>query len=337
MLSRRPDPPTIGTLLAVALRFTDRWVWDFWLVSDGDLHHAFYLQAPKSLGDPELRHRNATIGHATSTDLTNWTPVADALGPGAAGAFDDSSTWTGSITRHDGRWAMLYTGTSTADHGLVQRIGLATSDDLHEWSRHDEAVLTSDPAIYETLDGADWFDEAWRDPWMFVDPYDEYVHVFVTARANAGDRFERGVVGHARSVDLHTWEVLEPLVTSVDGFGQLEVPQLFELGGRWYLLFCSDVPTQSPERRAVGPGTGTYYLVGSSRYGPFAMIGDGALDVDPIGSSYAGRVHRTADGALWFLDWKRSAADGSFVGELSSPRRVDARPDGSLVLRSVSP
>jgi beta-fructofuranosidase len=318
----------------VTLRFTDRWIWDFWLVSEGDVHHVFYLQAPKSLGDPELRHRNVSIGHATSSDLTTWTPVADALGPGAVGAFDDSSTWTGSIIRHDGEWAMLYTGTSNAEQGLVQRIGLATSPDLSVWSRHDRAVLTADPAIYETLDIDMWFDEAWRDPWMFVDPDDGHVHVFLTARANAGARFDRGVVGHARSKDLHAWEVLAPLDLFVSGFGQLEVPQLFELDGSWYLLFCSDTPTQSPERRASGPGTGTYYLVGTSRYGPFEMIGDGALAVDPIGSSYAGRVHRTPDGTVWFLDWDRCADDGSFIGELGAPRRVDSRPDRSLVLVS---
>ena len=324
--------------MAVTLRFTDRWIWDFWLVTDGDLHHVFYLQAQKSLGDPELRHRNVSIGHATSTDLSTWTPVADALGPGDAGAFDDSSTWTGSIMRHAGRWAMLYTGTSNAEQGLVQRIGLASSPDLVVWSRDDRAVLSADPRFYETLDRADWFDEAWRDPWMFVDPDDGQVHVFLTARANAGDRYERGVVGHARSDDLHTWEVLEPLDIAATGFGQLEVPQLFELDGRWYLLFCSDVPTQSPERRAAGPGTGTYYLVGESRYGPFEMIGDGALSVDPIGSSYAGRVVPTADGTFWFLDWDRCAEDGSFIGGLGAPRRVDTRPDGSLVLvGGVSP
>lgn len=315
----------------MTLRFSDRWTWDFWLASDADIHHVFYLQASKSLGDPELRHFNVSIGHATSTDLHHWTPVADAFGPGPAGAFDDCSTWTGSVIRHGGRWVMMYTGTSHAEQGLVQRIGLATSPDLHTWSRRNEAVLTADPAFYETYDPDMWVDEAWRDPWLFVDPDDGQAHVFLTARSSTGTRYERGVVGHARSSDLLRWEVLEPLVTP-RGFGQIEVPQLFELAGRWYLLFASDVPTQSPERRATGPGTGTYYLVSDSRYGPFEMIGDGALAVDPIGSSYAGRVHQTNDGTWWFLDWDRCEADGSFIGALGAPRRVDARPDGSLAL-----
>ncbi|MEO6652743.1 MAG: glycosyl hydrolase family 32, partial [Ilumatobacteraceae bacterium] len=105
------------------LHFADRWIWDFWLCSDGDVHHVFYLQAPTSLGDPEQRHWNVSIGHATSSDLNEWTPVADALSPGRAGTFDDFTTWTGSIIRRDGEWVMVYTGTARAERGLVQRIG----------------------------------------------------------------------------------------------------------------------------------------------------------------------------------------------------------------------
>jgi hypothetical protein len=44
----------------------DRWIWDFWHLQDRWTHHLYYLQAPESLGGPELRHGNATIGHATS-------------------------------------------------------------------------------------------------------------------------------------------------------------------------------------------------------------------------------------------------------------------------------
>ena len=51
----------------------DHWVWDFWLADDGGLFHLFFLHAPHALADPELRHRNARIGHATSSDLVDWT------------------------------------------------------------------------------------------------------------------------------------------------------------------------------------------------------------------------------------------------------------------------
>jgi beta-fructofuranosidase len=36
------------------LRFADRWIWDFWLAQTETAYHIFFLQAPKTLGDPNL-------------------------------------------------------------------------------------------------------------------------------------------------------------------------------------------------------------------------------------------------------------------------------------------
>ena len=63
----------------------DHWLWDFWLADDGRTHHLFYLHAPKSLGNPDLRHRNARIGHASSTTpptgpaASRAVPMADGI------------------------------------------------------------------------------------------------------------------------------------------------------------------------------------------------------------------------------------------------------------------
>lgn len=314
----------------MTLRLDDYWIWDFWTISSGNVHHIFFLKAPKSIGDPEQRHWNVSIGHAESTDLRDWTVVSDVTAPSALGAWDDKSTWTGSVIWHDGRWVMLYTGTSHAEEGLVQRVGMLTSDDLYHWERVPEPVLTAHPDFHEMLDLTMWHDQAWRDPWMHVDPSDGHVHVFVTARSNQGDRYDRGVIAHARSRDLLTWEML-PSITAPPGFGQLEVPQLVTLGDRWYMLFASDVDTQSEERRATGPGTGTYYLDADSPYGPFSMLGDGALEVDRLGTTYAGKVSHTSDGPV-FMAWNRFEPDGSFAGHLTAPRPIEVNADGSLMI-----
>ena len=81
------------------LRLDGRWVWDFWFAEDGGLTHVFYLQAPRSLGDPERRHRNARLGRRVSSDLVSWEVLPDPLPIGPAGAWDDLATWTGSIIR----------------------------------------------------------------------------------------------------------------------------------------------------------------------------------------------------------------------------------------------
>ena len=96
---------------------------DFWFAVDGDDVHVFYLQAPRSLGDPELRHHNATIGHAAPARPPALGRAGRRARPGPAGEFDDLATWTGSIVRHDGRWHLFYTGIARAEDGAVQRIG----------------------------------------------------------------------------------------------------------------------------------------------------------------------------------------------------------------------
>ena len=180
-------PPPQQGADALALHLADRWVWDFWLVHDGAAHHAFYLQAPRSLGDPDLRHWNVSVGHAVSHDLRSWSVLPDALTPGPPAAWDDFTTWTGSVVRADDRWAMLYTGASRLEEGLVQRIGLAWSDDLVTWHKDDaNPVMEADRRWYERLDAGVWHDEAWRDPTVVRDPVTGVYHAFLTARLRQG-------------------------------------------------------------------------------------------------------------------------------------------------------
>lgn len=313
---------------AMTLRIADCWIWDFWTVTQGSDVHAFYLQAPRALGDADLRHWNATIGHAVSSDLERWEILPDALAPGAPGNFDDRSTWTGSLIAHDGVWQMLYTGTSSVEDGLVQRVGLATSTDLHTWSRHPEPVFEADSRWYELLDRDAWHDQAWRDPWVFRVPGDEAAHAYVTARANDGDPEGRGVIGHARSHDLVHWEVLPP-VTEPMGFGQMEVPQLVEAGGRFHLLFSSDPGTRSDALGLLG--SGTYSLSGPTPFGPFDPATLHALDAGPHHVTYAGRVVPHRD-ARWFLAWIGYQDGETFLGELAPPRAVAVGSDGTLTL-----
>jgi hypothetical protein len=117
----------------MALRLTEKWVWDFWLARDGTDYHVFYLQAPRSLVEQQLRHLSASIGHAVSKDLENWRVLPDALHPGPRGAWDEDAVWTGSVVRRGGTWHMFYTGVRTEEGSVVQRVGSATSTDLTRW------------------------------------------------------------------------------------------------------------------------------------------------------------------------------------------------------------
>ena len=142
------------------------WVWDCWIADDAETYHLFFLYAPRTPGDPLARHRQARIGHATSSDLRSLTQVDDALNAGGADSFDGVATWTGSVIRAPhGDWMMYYTGINTVDGTIVQRIGVATSADLFSWRKHPtNPILEADSRWYETLEDRCWHDVAWRDP-----------------------------------------------------------------------------------------------------------------------------------------------------------------------------
>ncbi len=294
------------------LRLEDHWVWDSWHARDDDgLHHVFFLRASRALLDPNRRHHRASIGHAVSTDLRSWRLVADALVPADAPSWDDLATWTGSVVRGaDGRWYLYYTGVSRAEQGLVQRIGLATSDDLMVWRRYGtRPLLEPDPQWYESLDLTHWYEQAWRDPWVYADPSGGGWHMLITARSNTGRADGRGVIGHARSADLITWTVQPPL-SSPAGFGHLEVPQVAVVGGQPLLLFCTN---------AVAPDRGTddriWFAEGPSVDGPWNVA---AARSFPHPHLYAPRLVVDVDGSpalIGFVD----DVDGSFAGELTDP------------------
>ena len=317
----------------MALRLSDKWIWDFWFAQDGPDTHVFYLQAPRSLGNQELRHWNVSVGHAVSQNLRNWDILPDALHPSNSPAWDDYTTWTGSIIKHAGLWYFFYTGSSHAEKGLVQRIGLATSPDLLNWEKHSKnPLMEADPQWYELLDLDLWHDQAWRDPWVFQHPDTGDFHAFITARVNYGPADERGVVGHARSKDLIDWEILSPVCDPGD-FGQLEVPQVEYIQGRYYLIFSTSGRTHSARRvqqTGLAPVTGTHFLVADDVLGPYVYSTDSFFVGDAVGSLYSGKLVKDSDGQWQFLAFRNFDEDGEFVGEIIDPLPVSEDDSGNL-------
>jgi beta-fructofuranosidase len=305
------------------LRLEDHWVWDSWHVQDDyGVRHVFFLRASRALLDPDRRHHRASIGHAISNDLRSWRLVADALVPADGPSWDDLAIWTGSTMRGpDNRWYCFYTGVSLAEQGLVQRIGLATSDDLLVWHRWGtDPLLEPDPQWYETLDLRYWHEQAWRDPWVYPDPAGDGWHMLITARSNSGPAGGRGVIGHARSPDLVTWTAQPPL-TDVTHFGHLEVPQVAVIDGQSLLLFCTNAvmsEAATDERIWTAPGP--------TVTGPWDLSKARAF---PHPSLYAPRLVPDVDGApalIGFVDH----VDGVFAGELTDPIRVRYDPASGL-------
>lgn len=311
------------------LALDDKWLWDSWYVRDGDIWHAFYLQAPKAIRDPEQRHWNVSYGHATSTDLTNWTHLGTCFQPSAGPAWDDYTTWTGSALRgEDGQWHLFYTGTSRDGGGKHQKLGHAVSDDLHSWQRVGDGLILDRDDRYEEYREGRWHDRAFRDPWVIRDPDGDGWLMYFTARnASVDGKMEAGAIGFATSPDLFTWTLQDPVFTG--GFGELEVPQVFEWDGTWYCLFCTGAEFWSDRAQDMlgAPKAGNHYLIGEGPRGPWRLAPGPFLDA----RTYAARIVQTgADRHL--LGFVLPQPGGAFPGIISDPTRVTRHDTGLLTL-----
>lgn len=321
----------------MVISVNDKWVWDSWYARDGDTWHAYFLQADKSLGDPDLRHWHVSQGHAISKDLINWQHMGTSFAPAESAAWDDYTTWTGSVVKDDkGTWHLFYTGTSRSEDGMYQRIGHATSTDMHNWTRVGDGLcldLTGPNASAYEAEHAigHWHDRAMRDPWVMRDPDGDGWLMYFTARVpdiaepNAG-----GAVGFATSPDLQTWTLCPPVFSG--GYGQLEVPQVFTLGAdKWYCLFCTAAEHWSEATvKSAGetPVTGNHYLIGDSPRGPWRLPDAPFLDGAVPPYRYAARVLASDDGPV-LIGFKDGGTD-AFEGIILDPVPVAQTPCGLL-------
>lgn len=323
----------------MGLRLPGQWVWDSWYAKSGETFHAFYLQASRALGDPQRRHRNTSVGHAISTDLTNWTVIRDALTPSESPAFDSWTTWTGSVIEHDGRWYMFYTGTSREDAGERQTVGLATSDDLITWTKHVPAagagqpLVAADPRWYQTLAGG-FKNEPFRDPWVFKlrdsagEEFGDW-HMLTTASSvNSRTGHQDAVMAHATSPDLLNWTVQPPLSEPMQGFGETEVFQFEIVDGVPIVLFCCGPIWLHQSRLDAGERGGVYSLAVAADLSDVDFNRAVLFDAPGL---YASRLVKSDDG--WNLIGFWDAPNGEFVGELSHPIPVTADPTRGLIRR----
>lgn len=289
--------------------------------TDTDIH-LFHLTLPN----------HDVVQHLVSADGLAWRPLPAALRTSDPGACDDDQIWTVSVTERDGRYYMLYTAVSLADHGRVQRTALAVSDDLVTWTKSDRnPVGEADPRWYEAGPAAPG-NVSWRDPKPVL--ADDTYYAAVCGREKDGPLMRRGCVGILASADLEHWESRPPLFAP-RRYWDLECPQVFTIENRWYLT--AGIMEEGTQRYWVAPHFD----------GPYETPPDGGI-LAPIGH-YAGRVCRWRGQDLYFC-WheprpvRRGAP--SFVANdwvtvrnpfgkyIVAPLVLSPRPDGSLSRRS---
>jgi beta-fructofuranosidase len=239
----------------------------------------------------------------------------------------------------DGLWHLFYTGGGSAEKGLYQRIGHATSTDMHSWERVGSGLcldMTGPNATHYESEHAvgQWHDRAMRDPFVMKDPDGDGWLMYFTARAPGIEEANAaGAIGFATSPDLYEWTLQPPVF--VGDYGQLEVPQVFRIGTKYYCLFCTSDEHWSEARKAKAgtpPVTGNHYLTADDVRGPWT-VAPGFLDGDLPCYRYAARVLETEAG--WVIMGFADGGKDKFGGYVMDPVPLKVDDQGLLYIEPV--
>ena len=287
------------------------------LYHDGQFH-LFHLVLPN----------HDFIAHAVSDDGMNWRRVRNALFVDEPGSWDDDMLWTMHVApdpEKPSSWRMFYTGLSRAEFGRVQRVGVARSDDLYHWTRCNSGSypIQIDGKFYESRidEGRKWV--SFRDPFFYHDPVTGDRLLLCSARVKDGPIIRRGCVGLAHEFAPDKFEFTTPLHRP-GLYDDIEVPNLFRLEGRYYLL------------GSIREDTKIHYWYADHLFGPYENFFDNVLM--PSGN-YAARVCRVEDKMLLFNFFSRKEMlNGHEITArlLPPPKELTTNRQGRLMLRSFS-
>ncbi|MEM1098148.1 MAG: glycosyl hydrolase [Planctomycetota bacterium] len=278
------------------------------------LFHLFHLVLPN----------HDFIAHATSQDGLNWTRVKNALFVDDPGTWDDDMLWTMHVSPDpdaSGEWRMFYTGLSRHELGRVQRIGLARSRDLMDWRRCDagDYPLEVPGPYYESSikEGRSWV--SFRDPYFFH--RDGQRWLLFSGRVKEGPVIRRGCVGLAKEVAPNRFEFAPPLYRP-GLYDDVEVPVLFELGGKFFLM------------GSIREDTKVHYWYADTPEGPYHNYFDNVLL--PKGN-YAARICKQGNDLLlfnFFAKTETHAGQPIVRKLLPPPKRLVTDATGRLQMKS---
>ena len=207
-----------------------RRLWDTWLFPWEGTYHLFFLETQQTLWDH--------VGHAVSLDIVHWEVLPSIRTKGAPGEWDEHPTLTGMVVHREGTFYLFVGSTFNG----VQVVGIHTSKDLEHWTPYPaNPVMRPSSPHYLSEPSPPLFDSVdWRDPCISFNEEDGYYHALLCARLPIWDHSDTGAaVGHTRSKDLTHWENLAPIATPGAQFYHTEVPDVFQMGGRYYLAFAT--------------------------------------------------------------------------------------------------
>lgn len=287
-----------------------------WEIGDIDViehngtFHLFHLVIPN----------HDYIAHAVSDDGINWTRVKNAIYTSEPGGWDDDMVWTMHISIADeGGFEMFYTGLSLKEHGLVQRIGRATSDDLYDWTKDEAAPfpLEATGKFYESKSATDRGWVSFRDPFIYRDEEREWL--LMAARTSHGPINRRGCVGVFERNDRE-FTIREPLFHP-HMYDDVECPCLVKVKSQYYLI------------GSMREDIKVHYWYTPSLDSEFLAYSNNVLL--PKGN-YAARVTQVDGVNLLYCFYMDGKDVMNSTRYLPPPKELDANDSGQLVIKSFS-
>lgn len=284
-----------------------------WEIGDVDVfihngvYHLFHLIIPN----------HDYIAHAISYDGISWRRTKNALFVGHPGEWDDDMLWTMHVSQDGDKFRMYYTGLQRKDKGVVQKVGMAQSDDLIHWTKKNDYQLpiASAGPYYESSfnNPRGWL--SFRDPFRFVHQGD--VYLLICARSSFGPTSRRGCVGLAKVIEGNHLELQAPLLYPMV-YDDVECPCVFQLKGKFYLL--GSIREDIKVRYWFAPEfLGEYHSFRS--------------DVLLPQGNYAARVVKDGEHTLVYNFFFMDGTVNS-LRVLPPPKQLDTDEDGRLLLKS---
>lgn len=279
---------------------------DFDIIVKGKKLYCLFIDRDKKDMVPESAVGN-NYGLAVSKDGFNWEYLGSVFEGKAK--WNKGSLWAMDVFFDSGKYYLMYSAVATLkgkDHHDGQQVGLAVSQDLVKWK--DEGVVISNEMTGEFYYPKGKGKFCWRDPYVFKIKGDYYC--LLAAKDKKKEFGKSGCIGLFKSKDLKNWEALGP-VFSPGKYKEVEVPSLYEIGGKWFLLFgvCKNEIYDMK------------YAVGESALGPFR---------EPKGNEllptmcYMGKIVEWK-GKKWLFHWVRSKKGGRAETFLAPPKVVEVK------------
>ena len=283
-----------------------------WEIGDVDVlihqgvYHLFHLIIPN----------HDYIAHAFSYDGISWRRTKNALFVGDPGEWDDDMLWTMHVSQDGDHFRMYYTGLARKDRGQVQKIGMAKSMDLLEWTKVKEYNLPLQSAgpHYEDISNnpRSWL--SFRDPFRFEDQGE--VYLLMCARSSFGPVSRRGCVGLAKALNGQ-FELQKPLLYPMV-YDDVECPCVFTFKNKYYLV------------GSIREDIKVRYWFAPSFLGEYHSF---RADVLLPQGNYAARIVQDGDYHLVYNFFFKDG-DVNSLRVLPPPKQLDTDQDGRLLLKS---